>query len=67
VVRATVHPRSLGIRTWFVGEPRRMMSPMTTAAAVLDAPLQAADGAGTTLRAQLGGGPLVVAFLRHFG
>lgn len=44
-----------------------MMSAMTTAAAVLDATLEAADGSPVTLRAQLGGGPLVVAFLRHFG
>ena len=44
-----------------------MMPAMTTAADVLDAPLQAADGAATTLRSQLGGGPLVVVFLRHFG
>ena len=44
-----------------------MMPAMTTAADVLDAPLQAADGVATTLRSQLGGGPLVVVFLRHFG
>ena len=34
---------------------------------VLDARLLAADGAATSLRAFLTGGPLVVAFLRHFG
>ena len=35
--------------------------------AVLDAPLQASDGAPTTLRAQLGPRATVVVFLRHFG
>ena len=35
--------------------------------AVLDAPLRACDGQATTLRAQLGPGPLVVVFVRHFG
>ena len=40
---------------------------LPTAAAVLDAPLQAADGSATTLRAQLGPGATIVAFLRHFG
>jgi hypothetical protein len=36
-------------------------------AAVLDAPVQAADGAATTLRAQLGPRATVIVFLRHFG
>ena len=44
-----------------------MNEPMTAAAAVLDAELQAIDGTATSLRAQLGPGPLVVVFLRHFG
>ncbi len=35
--------------------------------AVLDAALQGADGAATTLRAHLGPRALVVVFLRHFG
>lgn len=34
---------------------------------LLDAPLRTADGADTTLRAQLGPSRTVVVFLRHFG
>jgi hypothetical protein len=47
-----------------------MIAPMNAAAAaapVLDAPLQDAAGAATTLRAQLGAGATVIVFLRHFG
>ena len=36
-------------------------------ASVLDSPILAADGAATTLRSQLHGGPLAVVFVRHFG
>jgi hypothetical protein len=35
--------------------------------ALLDEPLRDAAGKPTTLRAQFGGGALVVVFLRHFG
>ena len=35
--------------------------------AVLDAPLQAADGGATPLRAQLGPRATAIVFLRHFG
>ncbi len=34
---------------------------------VLDAPVQTAGGAATTLRAQLGPRATVIVFLRHFG
>jgi hypothetical protein len=39
----------------------------TTMDAVLDVPLQDADGAATTLRAQLGPRATAIVFLRHFG
>lgn len=44
-----------------------MAGERTGADAVLDAPLQRADGTPTTLRAELGPRATVVVFLRHFG
>lgn len=50
------------------GRRRRDDAPMLADPdAVLAATLRAADGAPTTLRAQLGPRATVVVFLRHFG